>query len=170
MAQSCIKANWGRVYSLPETKGIFLDAECYRSVMVKFGSATTKWELSLQEILHEDIDRVFEECKYEGWSYDENEPARELNAITVNQAKEFSKYLHKIKTPKVIPYQSGNIGFEWNINNDIIISVIFNFEEQNQFIFSIITPETSECGTTKQNPHSQLEFAKRIMKELKDVQ
>ena len=120
---------------------------------------TTEQTNSIRTTLSADIDRVYEECKNDGWGNLRNEKFVGLNQLSAHHAKEFACYIENIQQPNVVPYSNGCIGFEWN-SSEKIISIMF--KENGNFVYSIITDSVNDYGENKQTSENQQNLLSRI--------
>lgn len=167
MSTACLQ--WGNpyIYQYPRDKKIVLPNNEYSKLVIKF--TTTACEPSTRSFLFEEIENVYTECKDSGWDNDKKNPSIGISKETVAQAKEFANFILEVeKMPAVVPYTDGNIGLEWNIDNSIIISIVFIPEKQS-FIYSIITDELNEYGENLQTTENQNEFVRKISRILKNA-
>lgn len=167
MSTACLQ--WGNPYgySYPRDKKIVLANNEYSKLVINF--TTTACEPSTRSFLFEEIENVYIECKETGWDNNKKNPSSGITKETVAQAKEFANFISEIdKIPTVVPYSDGNIGLEWNIENNIIISVVFIPQKQS-FIYSIITNELNEYGENLQTTENQNEFVRKISRILKNA-
>lgn len=120
---------------------------------------TTECANSVRVSLNEEIDKIYEECKQNNWANSKEEQCIGMNYNSILQAKEFASYIEDMEQPYVVPYSNGCIGFEWNINNNLI-SVMF--KPEGSYIYSIITDTINDFGENKQNSKNQHDLLQRI--------
>ena len=120
---------------------------------------TTECANSVRTALIEEIDKIYDECKEEGWANLKKEKSLPLSYKSTVQAKEFASYIEDLPQPYVIPYVNGCIGFEWNSCNKAI-SIIF--KPEGSYIYSIITNTLNDFGENTQNTANQRALFQRI--------
>lgn len=116
--------------------------------------------------VYEELDRIYIECKEDGWTEQDNVPATGISLESINQAKEFLRYVDLENTPYVVPYDSGHVGFDWHID-DKLACVIFN--NPDEFSYAVTTSLENYYGTCKQNYQNQIKVASRLSMMLEDV-
>ena len=84
---------------------------------------------SNEDLITFEIDRLAEECCFDGW---DNDSAEALSKKAVSNAKKFVRYIANFEIPDVNPYPNSDIGFQWNKEKDSL-NIIFN--KNNQIIF-----------------------------------
>lgn len=113
-----------------------------------------------------ELDRIYAECKEDGWVEQDDTPATGISLESINQAKEFLRYLDLENTPYVVPYDTGDVGFEWHIE-DKFACVIFN--SLDELSYTITTPLENYYGTCKQNYQNQTKVASRLSTMLENL-
>ena len=116
--------------------------------------------------VYEELDRIYAECKEDGWVEQDDIPATGISLESINQAKEFLRYVDLEITPYVVPYDNGDVGFEWHIDDRL---ACVNFKDDNQFSYAIVTPVENYYGTSEQNYQNQMKVANRLSIMLESV-
>lgn len=162
MAQACCEYSFWWNKSKPSSFNIE-----EKDLVILTDFTTTTIEKSKATTLAEELYDIYSECCQEGWAYDGKHPAKAIVLSSVYQAQDFIDYIENIEKPMVVPYFDGNVGFEWNIDNEKIISIVF--KENKKIIFSILTSDRSEFGEYSQNIIPQQSLANRICELLNNV-
>lgn len=163
MAYACPINAWS--VNNPFPKKINIEDSVYREVNVVF--TTTPTEKSIKTRLAEELETLLIDCGSDGWAYDRKTPAKKISYLSARQAKDFINYIDEVEKPMVVPYFDGSVGFEWNVENKKIISVVF--KEGKHFIFSLITDDVNEYGENTQNIKTQKDLIERITGLLNNV-
>jgi len=149
----------------PERNVTFGDE--YVTYFFKF-MTTAQREKGIKSSLSDELNAISDKCKEDGWACDDNDSAKGISDVSVQQAQTFIEYIKNVPAPFVVPYYDGDIGFEWNIKNNIVISIVFTGNDQ--FIFSIISPSGNVYGSKLQNAENQKEFMNTISKVLMNAE
>lgn len=163
MAKSCCEYSSWWNYSKP----VSFDFEEKELAILSLFTTTTV-EKSINNTLAEELGDLFDECCQDGWDYDGKHPAKAISPSSINYAIGFISFLENIEKPMVVPYFDGSVGFEWNINNEIIITVVF--KEDKKMIFSVLTSDRSEYGEYKNNSINKQSLSNKICELLNHVQ
>lgn len=163
MAYACPIDVWS--INPPFPRKINIEKDVYKEVNVVF--TTTPTENSITTMLMAELEALFNDCSSDGWAYDRKTPAKKIAYSSVCQAKDFINYIDRVEKPMVVPYFDGSVGFEWNVENKKIISVVF--KEGKQFIFSLITDDINEYGENTQSIKTQQNLMERIAGLLNNV-
>lgn len=130
-----------------------LDFEIYNGFCK---SSTCIEEISIKNILEEELFAIYDECKYENWDSDNALP---IPFERYEQAKQFISFIEKLPKPQITPYPNGTIGYDWKINNNDI-SVMF--EKDNYFLYVILAPKSEKYGKEIQDYNNQVMFSKLL--------
>ena len=118
-------------------------------------------------ILSSEIDNVYEECRYDGWTNDTKEKSKGIIYSSYINIKEFIYYLENFNlAPMVVPYKNGCLGLEWNKEDKTITMM---FMGNNKYIYSIITNSLNEYGENDQTEENQISIINRISGLLKNA-
>lgn len=154
---------WAQSYSYPECNRFVIEADDIPKIVVSFN--TTAEEGTLKANLYAELDKVYKECMTNDWAAEKKVISKSIDLDSYLQAKRFINYIPEIPSPAVIPYYTGKLGLEWNIENKILIAIVFNTD--NTFMYSIITDEEQDCGQKLQTHDIQREFSDNLVRIFK---